>query len=266
MSRGEFARRFLASADVFHRRDRKPTASVNYLCAHDGFTLWDAVSYNHKHNEANGESNQDGRAGEIAFNHGVEGETLADGTVQERKQKARVLLATTLLAQGTPMLRAGDEILQTQRGNNNAYCQDNEISWIDWQAGDQSMRAFASRLIALRKRHAVLMHNAWFLASPSGHAASVQWFTPHGHALSTHEWEQSQAQAFAALFTPAAQVLGARVWLGFNPERHAITFNLPDGAWQLAIDCARPTEEGVIYQNSITLDESNIVVLLHKNQ
>ena len=149
----EMATRLAASADAFARRGRKPWSSVNFITAHDGFTLHDLVSYNEKHNEANGENNQDGHSDNLSWNHGVEGPTDDPEIVALRDRQTRNLLATLLLAQGTPMLLAGDEFGRTQQGNNNAYAQDNEISWVDWNIGEtgRALAEFVRKLIALRQ-------------------------------------------------------------------------------------------------------------------
>ena len=149
--RGDFARRLCASADVFHRRGRAPSASVNYVAAHDGFTLLDLLSYAHRQNQANGEHNRDGNAFEHGWNCGVDGPTGDARVLALRARLQRALLASLLLAQGTPMLAAGAELGQTQRGNNNAYCQDNETSWIDWDGADPALIDFTARLVALRR-------------------------------------------------------------------------------------------------------------------
>jgi isoamylase len=262
VNRGEFARRFLASADVFHRAHRRPAASVNYVCAHDGFTLADLVSYNHKHNDANGEANRDGRDGEVSFNHGAEGATYDASIIAQRQQTARVLLATLLLAQGTPMLRAGDERMQSQQGNNNAYCQDNETSWLNWGETDATMARFAAKLLALRQHSALLTHPDWFAAAPQAQAASVQWFAPNGHVLQAHEWNDPHAYAFAALFTPAlGQAQPQPLWIGFNAGTGAVDLALPQGQWRTAIDCAQPFADAATYQNRFTMAAHNLMVL-----
>jgi isoamylase len=262
--RGEFARRFLASADMFHKRNRMPTASVNYVCAHDGLTLWDAVAYNHKHNEANGESNRDGRDGEISHNHGTEGSSDDLQVIQQRQQSARVLLANLLLAQGTPMLRGGDEILQTQRGNNNAYCQDNETSWLDWSAANLEIQGFVRRLLEVRKRYPLLRHNAWFARAPDAAHASVQWFNPQGHALHASAWEDAHEHALAALFAPAKSAQKSApqmLWFGINPGAQEIEFVLPSGAWLVAIDCAQPTAQPTQVHGQLKLAGRNLILL-----
>ncbi len=157
---GEFARRFTGSADLYEASGRKPHASINFITAHDGFTLADLVSYNEKHNEANGEDNRDGASENRSWNCGVEGPTEDEAVRALRAQQKRNLMATLFLSQGVPMVLAGDELGHTQAGNNNAYCQDNELSWLDWEldAAGQAFLELTCRLIALRRRHPVFSH------------------------------------------------------------------------------------------------------------
>src|SRR5262245_35419327 len=159
---GEFASRLTGSSDLYASTGRRPYASVNFVTAHDGFTLRDLVSYNEKHNEANGEGNRDGEGYNRSWNCGVEGPTDDPGVRRLRARQQRNFLATTVLSQGVPMLLHGDEIGRTQRGNNNAYCQDNEISWVDWASADTELQVFAAQLIALRTRHPVFRRRRFF--------------------------------------------------------------------------------------------------------
>src|SRR5262249_18558272 len=153
-------------ADFFAYRGRKTWASVNFITAHDGFTLYDLVSYNDKHNEANGEDNKDGSTNNLSWNGGVEGPSEDAAINALRERQMRNMLATLLLARGTPMLLAGDELGRTQKGNNNAYCQDNEISWVDWEPSDKGPRLtrFVQRIAALRHRYPVLNRTRWLTA------------------------------------------------------------------------------------------------------
>jgi glycogen operon protein len=198
--RGALAARLLGSADLFDHHRRRPWASVNFVTAHDGFTLTDLVSYNSKHNEHNGENNQDGTNENDSSNWGVEGPTEDEGIQHQREKVKRNLLATLLLSQGTPMLLAGDEFGHTQQGNNNAYCQDNDISWLDWSlqaAGPgQKMLAFTQRLLALRKASVLLRGDAFQHATEEilPGVRDVFWFDERGNELSQADWENANAR------------------------------------------------------------------------
>jgi len=196
-----FASRFTGSADIFAHQGRRPTASVNFVTAHDGFTLNDLVSYSQKHNEANGEDNKDGHAHNIAGNHGVEGETDDPAIIALRARQMRNLLATLILAQGTPMLLAGDEFGHSQGGNNNAYCQDNPISWIDWVAAAapaaQQQVAFVRRALSLRRRYALLRRNHFLrddVAIGAG-AGEIRWFRADGQAMQDQDWHDAELRS-----------------------------------------------------------------------
>ena len=176
---GEFADRFAGSADLYATVGRRPTASVNLITVHDGFTLRDLVSYDDKHNEANGENNRDGTSDNNSWNCGAEGPTDDPDVLALRARQSRAMLATLLLSFGVPMLLGGDEMGRTQQGNNNAYCQDNEIAWFDWSQPDTELQDFTKRLIALRKAHPVFRRRR-FLSGAE--ASELHWFTPAGTA------------------------------------------------------------------------------------
>ena len=227
---GEFAQRFTGSSDAFARHDRSPTASVNFVTAHDGFTLRDLLSYNERHNLANGEGNRDGHGHNLSRNCGVEGETDDPAVQAERHRLQRALLAALLLAQGTPMLLAGDELDHTQRGNNNAYCQDNETTWLDWSRDDASLAAFVARVLALRREAEPLRSTRWWPAVPEPGATALRWLAPEGHAMTAIDWERGGRHALAILFeaTPAAAS-----WLVLvNAEATEVDFRLPPGHWR----------------------------------
>jgi isoamylase len=190
----EFASRFCGSADMYGRARRRPTASVNLITVHDGFTLRDLVSYDDKHNEANGEANRDGTSDNRSWNCGAEGPSDDPAVLALRARQSRAMLTTLLLSFGIPMLLGGDEMGRTQQGNNNAYCQDNEITWLDWQAQDTGLLEFTRRLIALRKAHPVFRRNR-FLAGAD--AADLRWFTPAGAWLTDADWSDPNALAVA---------------------------------------------------------------------
>jgi glycogen operon protein len=189
---GEFATRFCGSADLFSGAHRKPTASVNLITVHDGFTLRDLVSYNDKHNEANGESNRDGTTDNRSWNCGAEGPVSDPDILALRGRQSRAMLATLLLSFGVPMLLGGDELGRTQQGNNNAYCQDNEIAWFDWSQPDTGLQDFTTRLVALRKQHPVFRRRR-FLAGQD--ASDLQWFTPQGNGMTSADWSDTGALA-----------------------------------------------------------------------
>jgi isoamylase len=191
---GEFASRFAGSADMYSTARRRPTASVNLVTVHDGFTLRDLVSYNDKHNEANGESNRDGTDDNRSWNCGAEGPTDDPGVLALRTRQSRAILTTLLLSFGIPMLLGGDELGRTQQGNNNAYCQDNEIAWFDWSQPDTGLLDFTRRLIAFRRAHPVFRRRR-FLAGAQ--AAELGWFTPGGTAMTAADWADSSALALA---------------------------------------------------------------------
>jgi isoamylase len=190
--RRDLAYRLSGSSDLYQDDGRRPYASINFVTAHDGFTLRDLVSFNEKHNGANGENSQDGTDDNRSWNHGAEGETEDEKINALRRQQIRNFLATLLLSTGVPMLVAGDEMGRSQRGNNNAYCQDDETSWLDWDLGPEwrSLLDLARRLVHLRRRHPVLRQRLFFTGQP-GHPEGVQdlgWFHPEGHEMTPADW------------------------------------------------------------------------------
>ena len=186
----EFAYRLTGSADLYEHTGRRPVASINFVVAHDGFTLRDLVSYNEKHNEANGEDNNDGESHNRSWNCGVEGPTDDPAVLALRARQQRNLLATLFLSQGVPMLLYGDEVGRTQHGNNNAYCQDNEVSWFDWQNVDEGLLAFTKALIALRREHPVFRRRRWFQGRPLRGTADIEWLKPDGTEMTEDDWVQ----------------------------------------------------------------------------
>jgi len=237
VGRGEFARRFTASSDLFHHGQRRPTASVNFVAVHDGYTLNDVVSYSQKHNHANGEENRDGRDGELCANFGAEGPSDDEAINATRERVRRAMLATLLLAQGTPMLNAGDEIANSQSGNNNAYCQDNAIGWLDWAGADLGLAAFVGELLKLRREHGLLHHGRWLVgpgnAGPGD--ASIAWHSPAGHEMQVHDWHDGGERAFACLLRAAGDAAASLAIL-FNPEPQPRGFSLTTQAWRLLLD------------------------------
>ena len=223
------------SADTFNHRGRRPWASVNFITAHDGFTLADSVSYNDKHNDANGEDNRDGNSTNRSWNCGAEGPTGEAGVLSLRKRQQRNLLATLLLAKGTPMLTAGDEYGRSQNGNNNAYCQDNEISWLDWaNVTDDGQRqtTFVRGLLALRDELELLRSNRWLCAPSLAQAGdtAVTWLAPDGSEMGTEQWDDPNTRCFGMLMTSSGGVpeaggttVQALLWVNAWSEDVAVT-------------------------------------------
>ena len=259
---GELAYRITGSSDLYARSGRRPYASVNFVTAHDGFTLEDLVSYNDKHNEANGEENRDGESYNRSWNCGVEGPTDDPAILELRAKQKRNLLATLFLSQGVPMLLAGDELGRTQRGNNNAYCQDNEISWIDWSLAERNAElvAFVQRLTRLRREHPLLRRRSFFqgrrIIGPE--IKDIVWLNPDGREMSDEEWGQSFARSLGVFLAGRAideqdergcPVVDDDLLLLMNAHHEAVPFTLPhiDAArWVLAFDtrlASEPTGE-----------------------
>jgi glycogen operon protein len=237
--RGDFAQRLCASSDLYQPRNRAPAESVNYVVSHDGFSLADLLAYNERRNEANGENNRDGHGHNISFNCGVEGET-ADATVLAlRGRLKRALLATTLLSQGTPMLAAGDELGHTQRGNNNPYCQDNAITWIDWTRADPELTEFTAWVISLR-RQALPFHNHWYsgLSDPLG-LHDLAWLRPDGTPLMGDAWSDPAQRVLGCLIGRPGRA-AAPVLLLVNASGDDASFLLPAGVWRAFLDTAHP--------------------------
>jgi len=238
-TRADFARRLCGSADLFQHDRREPAASVNYVVSHDGFTLRDLVTYTHRRNEANGENNRDGHGHNLGTNCGAEGPS-DDPTVNARRARLqRALLAVTLLAQGTPMLCAGDEGGHSQRGNNNPYCQDNETTWIDWAAADPDLTEFTAAVIGLR-RQLLPFANRWYsgLTDPLG-LHDLFWLDPHGQPLADSAWHDTNARCFACLIGQPGRAR-APLLLLINGDEEERAFMLPAGVWQALLDSSHP--------------------------
>jgi glycogen operon protein len=242
-TRGEFAMRLCASSDLYQhrqRRQRPPTESVNYIVSHDGFTLRDLVSYNERHNLANGESNRDGHANNLSHNFGVEGPSTDPQINQVRGCVQRALLATTLLAQGTPMLCAGDELGHTQGGNNNPYCQDNAITWIDWASADEDLLAFTERVLSLRRR-ILPFRNQWYSGDTDAQGvADLTWLQRDGRALVGADWNDTNECLLGCYIGHPGRNTSS-VMLIFNPGATAEDFVLPGGHWQALLDTSHTT-------------------------
>jgi len=250
VARGELARRFTASSDLFHHGQRGPLSSVNFVSAHDGFTLADVVSYSKKHNQANGEDNRDGRDHELCANFGAEGAVTDTAILLVRQRVRRAMAATLLLAQGTPMLCAGDEIGNSQQGNNNAYCQDNPTTWLDWATAEHDFRDFIAEVIALRRTEPLLRHDRWFVARNARPGdATVTWHTPGGHDMQMHDWHDNGNYAFACCLNntaPDNAEPGESLLICLNPEPHALAFSLPPGGWRIALDSSGDLAHGTV--------------------
>ena len=234
---GAFARRFAGSSDVFQKNLRLPTASVNFITAHDGFSLRDLVSYDHKHNEANGEGNRDGHHHNLSWNCGVEGVTDNDEVLQLRSRLQRAMLATLFFSQGRPMLLAGDEIGHSQHGNNNAYCQDNAVCWLDWRHADHSLFEFTSELIALRRRYRALRHTNWYDGKAQADGKpDIVWRKPDGAPLDEASWRSGDAIGIRLGADPGLDTC----LLLFNAQAQPLDFVLPDGRWRVLLNSAGP--------------------------
>ncbi|WP_116135459.1 glycogen debranching protein GlgX [Trinickia diaoshuihuensis] len=255
----ELASRLTGSGDKFNRRGRRPWASVNFVTAHDGFTLNDLVSYNDKHNDANGEDNKDGHSDNKSWNCGVEGPTDDPNVRALRERQKRNLLATLLFSQGTPMILAGDEFGRTQHGNNNAYCQDNEISWVDWDAIDDDGRAltdFVVKLTTLRHTLPVLRRNRFLTGQfdERQQLSEVRWMSPAGTELTQEQWQDPSMRCFGVLLDGRAQTSGIRkpasdatLLIVLNAHHDVVEFRLPDipgsDQWSCLIDTNMPVRE-----------------------
>ena len=251
----ELASRLTASGDHFNQRGRRPWSSVNFVTAHDGFTLRDLVSYDHKHNQANGEDNQDGSDHNLSWNHGCEGPTDAPEINSLRLRQMCNLLTTLFVSQGTPMLLAGDEFSRTQQGNNNVYCQDNELGWIDWTLDDDGQRLldFTRHLIALRHRYPILRRGR-FLVGEYNEALDVNdvsWLAPSGEPMTPAQWEDPHTRCLGMLLDGRAQPTGIRrpgddntLLVLFNAHHDVVNFHIPEVAggnhWQCLLDSNRP--------------------------
>ncbi|MFR9804468.1 glycogen debranching protein GlgX [Pseudonocardia sp. RS010] len=254
---GEFASRLTGSSDLYESSGRRPYSSINFVTAHDGFTLHDLVSYEHKHNEANGEDNHDGHDDNRSWNCGVEGPTDLPEIVALRERQKRNLLTTLFLSQGVPMLCHGDELGRTQGGNNNAYCQDNDISWIDWEraAGFAGLTEFTARLARLRREHPVFRRRRFFQGRPvrGTDLEDIAWLTPSGQPMTDAEWTDGLAHALAIFYNgegiPEPDRRGRKLHddsflLLVNPTPAPVAFTIPDHrygtSWAVHLDTAHP--------------------------
>ena len=238
---GAFAERFAGSSDIFKREGRLPHGSLNFITAHDGFTLRDLVSYNHKHNDANGEENRDGRNENYSYNHGIEGSQLdladeCQSAVEKRRVLSeKALLGSLLLSNGVPMLLAGDEFGNTQYGNNNGYCQDNEITWLKWDNFNQTLFDFTKQTIVLRKKIQSLQQGAWWSDE------NVEWLNTGGNPMTLDDWHNRESKALQVM-------LDGKYLFLINAKTEPQSFYLPKGKWKKIAE----TENSVIQQCDVS--------------
>jgi glycogen operon protein len=279
----EFTSRLMGSSDLYQVNGRRPVASVNFITAHDGFTMNDLVSYNDKHNEANGEDNRDGESNNRSWNCGVEGPTPIRDVNELRQRQMRNMFATLLVSQGIPMISGGDEVARTQQGNNNAYCQDNEISWTNWDLDGQrkDLLEFVSKLIHLRLEHPVLHRRRFFTGRNPGADESTipqaEWFDHTGSIMDLDDW--SNTHAFSVMLFLNGSDIPETDWYGnrmvdndfiliFNAHYEPIMFTLPDeqygSKWQLIVDTHNPKGPELSYEAgfSITAQSRSFLLLM----
>jgi isoamylase len=278
----DFAGRITGSADLYEDY-RRPTASINLVTAHDGFTLHDLVSYNEKHNEANGEDNNDGESHNRSWNCGAEGPTDDTGINELRSRQKRNFLTTLFLSQGVPMLVAGDEMGRTQQGNNNAYCQDNEISWLDWSTQDTELQEFTRQLIHLRREHAAFSRKSWFKGEPlkGDGIEDIAWFLPDGSHMTEENWHQDFAKSVAvflngqglhAVNSEGNKVIDDNFYIIFNAHHDALDYKLPpqkySADWEVLIDTSKPVFHPTdkIYKAGevVHLEGRSVILLQHE--
>ncbi|WP_244488263.1 glycogen debranching protein GlgX [Devosia sp. Root436] len=254
---GALAGKVAGSAEIFDFAGRKPSHGVNMLAVHDGFTLRDLVSYQDKHNEANGEDNRDGHNHNASWNCGAEGETDDPAINAARKRDVRALLATLLLSRGVPLLQQGDEMFRTQRGNNNAYAQDNEITWLDWENGDGELVDFVASVHKFRKAHVALTHDHFLTGQDKNGVRDVVWLHPDGREMNEGDWDYSGASVLGMHLTHKDdEVL---VW--FNRRTEPVVARLPEGEWQVGI-LSDNSASVVLSEGTATLTSRSVVALV----
>ncbi len=264
-TRGDFAQRLCGSSDLFENRSRRPAESVNYVVSHDGFSLRDLVSYNDRHNHANGEANRDGHRDNISFNCGVEGPSDDPGVEALRARLQRVLLATTLLAQGTPMLAAGDESGHGQGGNNNPYCQDNPTTWIDWSKADRELIEFTAHALTLR-RQLLPFANDWYSSShDNAGAPALEWLRSDGQPLEGDQWRHPDNRALGCLIRRSGRAAQPLLLL-VNGNTAAHAFVLSAGRWLIGLDSSDRIGSGHdrTVEASLQLPPHSLCLLVHE--
>lgn len=278
---GEFALRFTGSPDLYAGNNRKPSASINFITAHDGFTLHDLVSYNEKHNEANGEDNKDGESHNRSWNCGAEGDTDDPEIIALRNKQKRNFIATLFLSQGIPMLVAGDEFGRTQKGNNNAYCQDNEISWIDWKNLDNDLLTFTQKVIGLRKAHPVFCRRKWFqgMAVTGRGLEDIAWFLPEGSEMTDDHWQHSFAKSLGVylngkgihtVHADGSAVVDDSFYVIFNAHHEPLDFKLPPAkygrTWEFVLNTATGEDPNQTFEPEATVTVDSRCLLLFKHR
>jgi glycogen operon protein len=264
---GEFASRITGSSDLYEQSGRKPIASINFVTAHDGFTMRDLVSYNDKHNDANGEGNRDGESHNRSWNCGVEGDTDDPAVEQLRERQQRNFITTLMLSQGVPMLLHGDELGRTQKGNNNVYCQDNQLSWMDWDLKEwqTELLAFTRRVVALRREHPVFRRRRFFAGTVGAdQVADIAWFRPDGTNMRDADWGHEYARAMMVFLNGDAipepdrrgeQVVDDSFLVAFNASDQPIEFTIPDEVygegWLVALDTHEVEAGSVSYFDDV---------------
>jgi isoamylase len=269
---GEFASRISGSADLYEHDGRRPVASINFITAHDGFTMMDLVSYNDKHNDANGEDNKDGESHNRSWNSGVEGATDDTAIESLRKQRIRNFIATLMLSQGVPMLLHGDELGRTQGGNNNVYAQDSALSWIDWSTADESLIAFTADVVKLRHDHPTFRRTRYFDGRPVRRGQDeplpdIVWLTPSGDAMEPEEWDSGFGKSVGAFLNGngirgrdarGGRITDVNFLVYFNAGDGDVTFTLPpdeySDAWSIRLDTVDLAERGQVLQAGETVD------------
>jgi glycogen operon protein len=276
---GDFAQRFTGSSDLYQDDGRKPTASINFITCHDGFTLRDLVSYNEKHNEANGEENKDGESNNRSWNCGAEGDTDDAEVLKLRARQQRNFIATLFLSQGVPMLTAGDEIGKSQRGNNNAYCQDNDISWLDWEHGDKELLAFTRMMIQLRHDHPNFRRRRWFMSRKihGNEAEDIAWFNFDGSLMSEEHWNTDFAKSLMVYLNgnsiPTPDERGNKIsdqdfLVLFNASEIGLPFKMPEErygkAWKKLFDTDENASDEKLYRpgEEMPLEARALAVLM----
>ena len=287
---GEFASRLTGSSDLYANNGRRPTASINFITAHDGFTLRDLVSFNEKHNEANGEDGRDGESHNRSWNHGVEGSTDDEDILRLRRRQQRNFLTTLLLSQGTPMISHGDEMGRTQNGNNNVYCQDNETAWMDWSQLEldkpSELYTFTKRVIAIRRNHPVFRRQRFFSGGPLGadvRDRDIAWLVPSGRLMDQDDWDHDFGKALMVYLNGNAitehDAAGQKIKddsfiMMFNAHDEAIEFRLPrqdlGAKWQLMVDTAfrggYPKEDTILEAEGTLLVQPRSTLVLKQTE